>query len=474
MAVTEKAGRPAGSGGLERPYEPPVIATGHDHATVTDQISKVVFGKTPLWWFGAIGVGFSIVMVMIVSIVWLLAKGTGIWGLNIPVAWGFAIINFVWWIGIGHAGTLISAILLLFRQQWRTSINRFAEAMTLFAVACAGLFPVLHTGRPWLAYWLLPYPNSMDLWPQFRSPLVWDVFAVSTYGTVSLLFWYVGLVPDLATFRDHAKSRIGRYVYGFLSLGWRGSVRHWQNYESIYLLLAGLATPLVLSVHTVVSFDFAVSQVPGWHTTVFPPYFVAGAIYSGFAMVLTLVIPIRALYGLHDFITQRHLQNMAKVMLATGLIVGYGYIIEIFIAWYSGNPFEWYMMVNRITGPYAVQWWSLILCNILLVQLLWLKRVRSNPVILFVISIIVNIGMWLERFVIVVTSLHRDFLPSSWDVYRGTIWDWSLYVGTIGFFLSLVFLFLRVLPAISMFEVRTLVPTESGDRPPPISEEVTK
>ena len=470
MAVTDKAPSTA----LEKPYEPPVIATGHDHRTVTDQISNVVYGKTPLWWFGAIGVGFSIVMVMIVSIVWLLAKGTGIWGLNVPVAWGFAIINFVWWIGIGHAGTLISAILLLFRQQWRTSINRFAEAMTLFAVACAGLFPVLHTGRPWLAYWLLPYPNSMSLWPQFRSPLVWDVFAVSTYGTVSLLFWYVGLVPDLATFRDHAKSRVGRYVYGFLSLGWRGSVRHWQNYESIYLLLAGLATPLVLSVHTVVSFDFAVSQVPGWHTTVFPPYFVAGAIYSGFAMVLTLVIPIRALYGLHDFITQRHLQNMAKVMLATGLIVGYGYIIELFVAWYSGNQFEWYMMKNRITGPYAVHWWSLILCNILLVQLLWLKKVRSNPVILFVISIIVNIGMWLERFVIVVTSLHRDFLPSSWDVYRGTIWDWSLYVGTIGFFLSLVFLFLRVLPAISIFEVRTLVPGKKGEVPPTLEEEVAK
>jgi Ni/Fe-hydrogenase subunit HybB-like protein len=473
MAVTDRAASTR-SAALEKPYEPPVIAAGHDHDSVTDKISGVVFGKTPLWWFGAIAVGLSIVMMMLVSIVWLLAKGTGVWGLNIPVAWGFAIVNFVWWIGIGHAGTLISAILLLFRQEWRTSINRFAEAMTLFAVACAGMFPVLHTGRPWLAYWLLPIPNTMSIWPQFRSPLVWDVFAVSTYGTVSLLFWYVGLVPDLATFRDHAKTRIGRYVYGFLSLGWRGSVRHWQNYESIYLLLAGLATPLVLSVHTVVSFDFAVAQVPGWHTTIFPPYFVAGAIYSGFAMVLTLVIPIRALYGLQDFITQRHLQNMAKVMLATGLIVGYGYMIELFTAWYSGNTFEMFVMKNRITGPYWMQWWSLILCNILLVQLLWFKKVRSTPVILFIVSIVVNIGMWLERFVIVVTSLHRDFLPSSWGMYRGTVWDWTLYIGTIGFFLSLVFLFLRVLPAISIFEVRTLVPGKKGELPPTTEEEMAQ
>ena len=334
-----------------RPDEPPVLTGEHDHASVTDRISGTVFGKTPRWWFGVMGVGFAIVGMMLVSITYLFAKGVGVWGLNVPVAWGFAIINFVWWIGIGHAGTLISAILLLFRQEWRTSINRFAEAMTLFAVACAGLFPILHLGRPWLAYWLLPYPNSMAIWPQFRSPLIWDVFAVTTYGTVSLLFWYVGLVPDLATMRDRAKSAFVRYVYGFLALGWRGSVRHWQNYESIYLLLAGLATPLVLSVHSVVSFDFAVSQVPGWHTTVFPPYFVAGAIYSGFAMVLTLVIPIRALYKLHDFITERHLQNMGKVMLATGLIVGYGYLLEIFISWYSGNEFEWFMMKNRITGP---------------------------------------------------------------------------------------------------------------------------
>jgi len=463
---------PSGQATLQRPYAPPVLTGEYDHTSVTDKISGAVFGRTPKWWFGALGVGFSIVMMMLVSITWLIAKGTGVWGLNVPVAWGFAIINFVWWIGIGHAGTLISAILLLFRQQWRTSINRFAEAMTLFAVACAGMFPVLHLGRPWLAYWLFPYPNSMSIWPQFRSPLIWDVFAVSTYGTVSLLFWYVGLVPDLASMRDRAKSGFVRYIYGFLALGWRGSVRHWQNYESVYLLLAGLATPLVLSVHTVVSFDFAVSQVPGWHTTIFPPYFVAGAIYSGFAMVLTLVIPIRALYGLQDFITQRHLQNMAKVMLATGLIVGYGYIVEIFVSWYSGNPFEWAMMKNRATGPYWPLWWSLILCNIILVQLLWIKKVRSSPVILFCVSIIVNIGMWLERFVIVVTSLSRDFLPSSWDIYRGTVWDWTLFIGTLGFFLSLMFIFIRLLPMISIFEVRTLVPGKRDGDSARMSKEV--
>ena len=471
MAVLEPA---PGERRLERPYEPPVLTGDHDHRSVTDRIAGTVFGKTPLWWFGAFAVAFSIVMMMVVSIVVLIAKGVGVWGVNVPVAWGFAIINFVWWIGIGHAGTLISAILLLFRQEWRTSINRFAEAMTLFAVACAGMFPLLHLGRPWLFYWLFPYPNSMSIWPQFRSPLVWDVFAVSTYGTVSLLFWYVGLIPDLASMRDRAQRPFARYAYGFLALGWRGSVRHWQNYESLYLLLAGLSTPLVLSVHTVVSFDFAVSQVPGWHTTVFPPYFVAGAIYCGFAMVLCLVIPIRSLYKLQDFITQRHLQNMGKIMLATGLVVGYGYLIELFVAWYSGNEFEWFMMKNRITGPYWPLWWSLILCNVVLIQALWFKRVRSSPLALFLVSVVVNIGMWLERFVIVITSLHRDFLPSSWGVYRGTVWDWTLYVGTIGFFLCLMFLFIRVLPMISIFEVRTLVPGKKGELPHSLEEEVAQ
>jgi Ni/Fe-hydrogenase subunit HybB-like protein len=347
----------------------------------------------------------------------------------------------------------------LLKQTWRTSINRFAEAMTLFAVACAGIFPVIHTGRPWLAiYWLFPYPNTMGLWPQFRSPLIWDVFAVSTYATVSLLFWFVGLIPDLATLRDRSQSRAGRVIYGMLAMGWRGSALHWHRYETAYLLLAGLAAPLVVSVHTVVSFDFAVAIVPGWHTTIFPPYFVAGAIYSGFAMVLTLAIPIRAVYGLEDFITMRHLQNMAKVMLVTGLIVAYGYLTEAFIAWYSADKYELFVPFNRMTGPYRWTYVALIACNVVIPQALWFKRVRTSPMALFVIAIIVNIGMWLERFVIVVTSLHRDFLPSSWGMYSPTFWDWSTFVGTIGLFIALLFLFLRFLPMISIFEMRTILP----------------
>ncbi|MCB1054872.1 MAG: polysulfide reductase NrfD, partial [Acidobacteria bacterium] len=337
--------------------------------------------------------------------------------------------------------------------------NRFAEAMTLFAVACAGMFPILHTGRPWLAiYWLLPYPNSMTLWPQFRSPLIWDVFAVGTYFTISLVFWYVGLIPDLATMRDAAKNKIVARVYGLFSLGWRGSAKHWHNYESAYLLLAGLSTPLVLSVHTVVSFDFAVAQLPGWHATIFPPYFVAGAIYAGFAMVLLLAIPLRKLFHLEDFITIRHLENMGMVTLATGMIVVYGYMVELFMAFYSGNDFESFMMLNRISGPYRVQWWMLILCNGVAPQFLWSKRIRTSPLGLFIVSIFVSIGMWLERFVIVVTSLHRDFIPSSWGMYAGTRWDWALYIGTIGFFLALFFLFIRFVPTISIFEMRTLLP----------------
>jgi molybdopterin-containing oxidoreductase family membrane subunit len=373
------------------------------------------------------------------------------------VGWGFAIVNFVWWIGIGHAGTLISAILLLLHQKWRTSINRFAEAMTLFAVACAGMFPLLHMGRPWLFYWLMPYPNTMFLWPQFRSPLVWDVFAVSTYATVSLLFWFVGLIPDLATLRDRARNKASKVIYGFLAMGWRGSAVHWHRYETASLLLAGLATPLVVSVHTVVSFDFAVALVPGWHSTIFPPYFVAGAIYSGFAMVMTLAIPIRKYYGLEDFITMRHLGNMAKVMLATGLIVAYGYMAETFGAFYSGNQYDKFMVLNRWFGPYAFFYWLLISCNIVLPQMMWWKKVRMNVLVLFIISLIVNVGMWLERFIIVVTSLHRDFLPSSWGMYYPTRWDWATFTGTIGLFLTLLFLFIRYLPVISISEMRVLV-----------------
>ena len=438
----------------------PLIEPGHTFESITDKISAVVLsGRQPLFWFVVLGFGMLLTGMLGMAIAWLLLRGVGIWGVNIPVGWGFAIINFVWWLGIGHAGTLISAILLLLKQGWRTSINRFAEAMTIFAVMCAGLFPLVHTGRPWLAaYWLFPYPNSMSIWPQFRSPLIWDVFAVSTYFTVSLIFWYTGLIPDLATLRDKAKNRVAKVIYGMFSLGWRGSGRHWQRYEHIYLLLAGLSTPLVLSVHTVVSFDFSIGIVPGWHTTIFPPYFVAGAIYDGFAMVLTLAIPIRAVYHLEDFITTRHLENMAKVTLATGLIVAYGYTSEVFFGWYSANKYEGFMIWNRMTGPYWYMYWTLIFCNIISPQWLWFKKVRTSPFLLFCVAMVVNVGMWLERFVIVVVSLHRDFVPAAWGMYHGTKWDYMTFFGTVGFFLTMFFLFIRALPMISIFEMRTLAP----------------
>ncbi len=437
----------------------PVLQPGYTFGSITDKISTIALGrKTPIGWVIGFSLSFGVAMMLFYSIGVLLLKGTGIWGNNNPVGWAFDIINFVWWIGIGHAGTLISAILLLFRQQWRTSINRFAEAMTLFAVACAGVYPALHTGRPWLDYWLFPYPNTMGMWPNFRSPLIWDVFAVSTYATVSALFWFVGLVPDLATLRDRAKNRTAKIIYGMLALGWRGSARHWHRYETAYLLLAGLSTPLVLSVHTVVSFDFAVANLPGWHATIFPPYFVAGAIYAGFAMVLTISIPLRKFYKLEDFITMRHIRNMAKIMLATGLIVAYGYMMEAFMAWYSGNEYERYMIYNRMTGPYWWAYWSLILCNVITPAFLWSRKIRGSTTALFIISLIVGVGMWLERFVIIVTSLHRDFLPSSWGMYTPTRYDWMMYVGTIGLFSALMFLFIRFLPVISIFEMRTLLP----------------
>jgi Ni/Fe-hydrogenase subunit HybB-like protein len=436
----------------------PLIEPGHTYATVTDKISAIVLtGPTPKFWYVGFGLSFIFVLILLYATAYLFTVGVGIWGVNIPVAWGFAIVNFVWWIGIGHAGTLISAILLLMRQKWRQSINRFSEAMTLFAVACAGLFPLLHLGRPWFFYWLFPYPSTMGIQPQFRSPLVWDVFAVSTYFTVSLIFWYVGLIPDLATLRDRARKRFPRFAYGILAMGWRGSAIHWHRYEMAYLLLAGLATPLVVSVHTVVSFDFAVALVPGWHSTIFPPYFVAGAIYSGFAMVLTLAIPLRKVYGLEDFITLRHLRNMGEVMLATGLIVAYGYVMETFMAWYSGNLYEQYMMMNRMFGPYAYMYWVLILFNLLIPQALWIRGVRTNVPALFAIAICVNIGMWLERYVIVVVSLSRDFMPSAWGMYSGTIWDYAVLAGSIGLFVALMFLFIRILPMISIFEMRELV-----------------
>ncbi len=437
----------------------PVLQPGYNLGSITDKISQLALTKrTPIGWFIGFGISFMLLMLLLYGLGMLLLKGTGVWGNNNPVGWAFDIINFVWWIGIGHAGTLISAILLLFRQKWRTSINRFAEAMTLFAVACAGIYPALHTGRPWMDYYLFPYPNTMGMWPNFRSPLIWDVFAVSTYATVSALFWYVGLIPDLATLRDRAKSKTAKVIYGMLSMGWRGSARHWHRYETAYLLLAGLSTPLVLSVHTIVSFDFAVGIVPGWHATVFPPYFVAGAIYAGFAMVLTISIPLRKYYGLEDFITMRHLRNMAKIMLATGLIVCYGYMIEAFMAYYSGNEYERFMIYNRMTGPYGWTYWLLILCNALVPQVLWFRRARHSIPILFGVSLVVSVGMWLERFVIIVTSLHRDFLPSSWAMYKPTHIDWSMFIGTIGLFAALMFLFVRFVPVISIFEMRTLLP----------------
>ena len=438
----------------------PVIHPRQTLGTVTDKLASIVLTRrTTLGWLTGLAFFFLLLQLFLLGVSWLLYRGVGVWGINIPVGWGFAIVNFVWWIGIGHAGTLISAILLLLNQGWRNAINRFAEAMTLFAVACAGQFPILHMGRPWLGYWLIPYPNTMALWPQFRSPLDWDVFAVSTYATISVVFWYVGLIPDLASLRDKAHKRYQQVIFGALSLGWRGSAMHWVRYEKASLVLAGLSTPLVVSVHTVVSFDFAISIIPGWHTTIFPPYFVAGAIYSGFAMVLTLMIPVRRFYGLEDLITMQHMNNMAKVMLATGLIVAYGYTSEVFFAWYSANNFERFMMHNRQFGPYGPYYWCLIFCNIITPQFLWIAKVRMHMGILFVISLIVNVGMWLERFVIVITSLHRDFMPSSWGYYSPTRWDWAVYIGTIGLFMTLIFLFVRVLPMITIFEMRMLVPS---------------
>jgi molybdopterin-containing oxidoreductase family membrane subunit len=436
-----------------------VIAPGHTFRSVTEKITRLVLTThTPMGWFGGFMLASGLATLLLVCVTYLVLRGVGIWGITIPVAWGFAIINFVWWIGIGHAGTLISAILLLFKQSWRNSINRFAEAMTLFAVVCAGMFPLIHVGRPWLGYWLFPYPNSMNVWPQFRSPLLWDVFAVSTYATISVVFWYVGLIPDLGTMRDKAGNRFAQFCYGWASLGWRGSVKHWVRYETASLLLAGLATPLVLSVHTVISFDFAVALLPGWHTTIFPPYFVAGAVYSGFALVITLAVPIRTFYHLEDLITIRHIENMGKVMLTTGLIVAYGYGMEAFMAWYSASHWEFFMFWNRVFGPMGWSYAVLITCNIALPQLLWLRNVRRTPWKMFLMSIVVNTGMWFERFVIVVTSLTRDYLPSSWGTYKATRWDYGTFLGTMGLFTVLFFLFIRFVPMIPMSELRILLP----------------
>lgn len=450
--------------------EKPLILGDHTFDTLTTSVLEPVLkpGKAA-GWLAAFAITGSLVLMLLGSVAWLLLRGVGVWGINIPVAWGMAIVNFVWWIGIGHAGTLISAILFLLRQEWRNSINRFAEAMTLFAVANAGLFPLLHLGRIWRFYYLFPYYDTMGVWPQWRSPLVWDVIAVTTYATVSLLFWYVGLLPDLAALRDSARTRFGARLAGFFSLGWRGDARHWQRHQMLYLLMAGLATPLVVSVHSIVSLDFAVSIVPGWHTTIFPPYFVAGAIYSGFAMVVTVAVPLRAMFKLHDFVTLRHFDTMGKVMLASGLVLAYGYLLETFTALMSPERYEHFLVFNRALGPYWSAYWTTLICNLLIGQLLWFRWIRVSPVAFVVVSLFVNLGMWLERYVIVIVSLHHDYLPSSWDIYIPTFWDWSLFIGSLGFFSLLMLLFARFVPMIAIYELRETLHRQSRKDAPAAS-----
>ena len=442
------------------PQQRAPLVLGHEQFdTVTAEILRCNEAKRPpRAWYICFVISVALLMMLMSLVGYLIVTGVGVWGNNNPAMWGFPIVNFVFWVGIGHAGTLISAILFLFRQKWRTSINRFAEAMTIFAVICAGLFPGIHIGRVWLAYWLFPIPNQMDMWPQFRSPLLWDVFAVGTYFTVSLLFWYVGLIPDLATMRDRATTKVKAVAYGFFALGWRGSMRHWHRYERAYLLLAALATPLVLSVHSVVSFDFAVAQLPGWHTTIFPPYFVAGAIFSGFAMVLTLAIPARQMWGLENFITKRHLENMCKIVLLTGSMVGYAYGMEFFIAWYSGEVYESFAFVNRAFGQYAWAYWIMVSCNVICPQLFWFKAIRRSPWTMFIITLFVNLGMWFERFVITVTSLANDFLPSSWGWFQPTWVDVCTFFGSFGLFMTLFLLFIRFLPILAISEIKGVMP----------------
>jgi Ni/Fe-hydrogenase subunit HybB-like protein len=444
--------------------EPPLVQGNHDLSSITETISGITERKAPPLWYFLLGGGISLLMVLVGSIGYLVFEGVGIWGLNNPVGWGWAIVNFVWWVGIGHAGTLISAILFLLRQRWRTSINRFAEAMTLFAVSCALIFPGIHIGRMWVAYWLFPIPNQMDLWPNFRSPLLWDVFAVSTYFIASALFWYTGLIPDLATYRDRAKTKIKKIIFGITALGWRGGNRQWRHYELAYLILAGISTPLVLSVHSVVSTDFAVSILPGWHTTIFPPYFVAGAIFSGFAMVISLTVIARKIFSLEDLITIDHMEKMNKIILLTGSMVGYAYSMEFFIAWYSGNIYEQFAFINRAFGNYAWAYWIMVSCNVIVPQIFWFKKFRRCIPIMFVASIFINIGMWFERFVIVVTSLSRDFLPANWDYFKPTIWDISTFVGSFGLFFTLFLLFIRFLPMVSMTEIKGVLPEADPHR----------
>lgn len=448
------------------PHPEGLIGGNHTLDSIGHKIGGVVLSEqpTPNAWWAFFLLGLTLLGGLGVALAYLFYAGVGIWGINVPVAWGFAIVNFVWWIGIGHAGTLISAILLLLHQKWRTSINRFAEAMTIFAVACAGLFPLIHMGRPWLFYWLYPVPVNFAMWPQFRSPLTWDVFAVTTYFSVSLMFWFVGLVPDFAVLRDSSKTRLQRFIYGNLALGWRGSAIHWRRYEKLYLLLAGLSTPLVFSVHTVVSFDFAVAIVPLWHATIFPPFFVSGAIFSGFAMVVWLAVPLRKVYGMGDLITDRHMELCGRVMLGTGLMVSYGYFCEVWMSFYSHSIYEWDTTMQRIwLGPYWWSYWALITTNTIIPQLLWIPKLRNNEWALFAIAGSAHIGMWFERYVIVIT-LSRDQLPSSWGQYAPTEWDWLTLLGSVGLFITLFCLFIRFLPMISITEMREFLPQIQGGR----------
>ena len=438
-----------------------LVENNRSFSWITDKICGIIEGKTPTWWWVCFLVACFIASFTVAGITYLVSTGVGVWGHRSPVNWAWDIVNFVFWIGIGHAGTLISAILCLLRQKWRTSINRAAEAMTIFAVVCAAIFPVFHVGRVWYAWYLFPIPNYNWIWQNFRSPLEWDVFAVSTYGTVSVLFWYVGLIPDLAILRDRFEAtgnKVRAFLYGLFAMGWRGANRHWSNYEMAYLILAGVSTPLVLSVHTIVSFDFAVSLLPGWHTTIFPPYFVAGAIFSGFGMVLTLMLPLRAVFHLEDLITQYHIDCMCKITLATGTIVGYAYGMEFFIAWYGANPYEGFTFINRAFGPYAWAYWIMISCNVITPQFFWSKWVRNNTTLVWVLSIFVNVGMWFERFVIIVTSLARDFLPSSWGYYSPSIVEIFTFFGTFGVFSVLFLLFIRFLPIMPMAELKAVTP----------------
>lgn len=438
--------------------EPRLVKGNLSFSDITDMVSKHTEKKAPPMWWALLTVSVAGLVLLLLMLAYQTWNGVGVWGNNQPVAWGLPIVNFVFWVGIGHAGTLISAILFLFRQEWRTSINRAAEAMTIFAVMCALIFPTFHVGRVWYVYWMVPVPNQMGMWPQFTSPLMWDVFAVSSYFLVSLGFWYVGLIPDLATLRDRAQNIWRKRIFGFFSLGWNGSNRHWRNYEKAYMLLAGLATPLVLSVHSVVSFDFAVSVIPGWSKTIFPPYFVAGAIFSGFAMVVCLLVIARKAYRLENIITKDHLEKMNIIMLVTGTMVGLTYGVEFFMSWYSQVEYEQYVFLNRAFGPYAYGFWIMVICNLFVPQLFWSKTIRRSIPAMFVIAILVNVGMWFERFVIVTTSLHRDFLPSSWGFYSPTWIDILTFVGTFGLFFTLFLLFLRFVPMAAMAEIKGVMP----------------